>query len=43
MILKSDKLREIWHLDSNTVIEYKPHSKSIKDGSTYRAGKPFHK
>jgi len=38
-----DKLREIWHLDSNTVIEYKPHSKSIKDGSTYRAGKPFHK
>lgn len=34
----SEKLKEIWHLDPNSTIEYKAHSKSMKDGSTYRNG-----
>eukprot|EP01116_Phalansterium_solitarium_P008650 TRINITY_DN2259_c0_g1_i2.p1 TRINITY_DN2259_c0_g1~~TRINITY_DN2259_c0_g1_i2.p1 ORF type:complete len:307 (-),score=41.67 TRINITY_DN2259_c0_g1_i2:1100-1963(-) len=37
-----EKLREIWELDPQTMIEYKPNQASIKDKSTYRTpGKPI--
>lgn len=32
----AEKLKQIWVLDPNSSIEYKNHSASMKDGSTYR-------
>ncbi|ETV72944.1 hypothetical protein H257_12275 [Aphanomyces astaci] len=36
-----EKLKEILMLDSNTLIEYKFHSNSIRDMSTFRNAKPY--
>ncbi|EQC35210.1 hypothetical protein SDRG_07439 [Saprolegnia diclina VS20] len=36
-----EKLKELLMLDSNTLIEYKFHSNSIRDMSTFRNAKPY--
>merc|ERR1712137_150556 len=35
----SEKLKEIWKLNHSTRVEFKKHSSSLKDRSTYRNGK----
>lgn len=36
-----ERLKEILNLDSNTLIEYKFHAKSLEDMSTFRNAKPY--
>jgi translation initiation factor 4E len=40
-VIRSEKLKEILMLDENTLIEYKFHSNSIKDMSTFRNAKGY--
>jgi hypothetical protein len=37
----SEKLKEIWNLTPSTRVDFKAHSSSMKDRSTYRNGKLY--
>mmetsp|Transcript_52081 Transcript_52081/g.86614 ORF Transcript_52081/g.86614 Transcript_52081/m.86614 type:complete len:261 (-) Transcript_52081:924-1706(-) len=36
-----EKLKDVFKLSANTRLEYKPHSKSLLDGSTFRNARPY--